>query len=327
MTPDDAVAVTLLARSAAAASSVAYSGRAASWNGSGTVRTDLVHLPGRGIIAVQEGVAGAKATFAAEGRSGSFADDGRPLALLRENYRVLREAELDRLVAGRPADAVVALTADGVLRARYWIDVATGLLLRKELLDSSGAVRQLTAFETLRLGTPEGTVLPATTSDAWSVSLDSAGLASARTGGCACPDALPGGLALLDSREAPAGAVSSTPVVHQLFSDGLATVSLFSLTGDITAEDASGLASRGFHRDVLAGYDAWVRGGTADTPTTTVVWACRGSVLTLVTDDSVDPIGTASAVITALPPAPDTSQQSLLARVQRGWQRLTGSHP
>ena len=38
------------------------------------------------------------------------------------------------------------------------------------------------------------------------------------------------GLALLAARRAPAGAVSTMPVVHQLFSDGLSPVSLFSMS-------------------------------------------------------------------------------------------------
>jgi sigma-E factor negative regulatory protein RseB len=325
MTPDDAVAVALLARSARAASTIAYVGRAVSWNSSGTVTTDLTHLPGRGTIARRAGAPASQATFAAEGRSGSFADDGRPLALLRDNYRVLREADLDQRVAGRPADAVVAVSADGVLEARYWIDRATGLLLRKELLDAKGLVRQRTAFDTIRIGVPSGTQIPEEAADAWSRQLDATGLATARRAGCACPDSLPGGLQLLDTSEAPAGAVSTTPVVHQLFSDGLTTVSLFSLTGDISADDAAGLTARGFALEQLAGYRAWVRGGSAASPTATVVWACRGSVLTLVTDDSGDPIGTASAVVAALPPTPDSSEGSLLARIARGWDRITGS--
>ena len=46
--------------------------------------------------------------FAPDGRSGSFADEGRQLDLLRINCRVLRQADLDTSIAGRPAEAVVA---------------------------------------------------------------------------------------------------------------------------------------------------------------------------------------------------------------------------
>lgn len=324
MTPDDAVAVTLLARSAAAATAVAYTGRAVTWDPSGTTTTDLTHIPGRGTISLTVGAPAAQARLAPDGRSGSFADDGRPLTLLRDNYRVLREADLDTVVAGRPAEAVVAVDADGVLDARYWLDTATGLLLRKELLDAKGLVRSRTGFETFRLGVPAGTVVPAAAPDPWTEELGTNGLAVARSRGCACPESLPGGLALLDARRAPAGSVSALPVVHQLFSDGVETVSLFSIAGGLSSADADGLTARGFHREQLGDHVAWVRGGTPTEPTATVVWACADDVLTLVTDDAVDPLGTASAVLAAYPPLPDPVDTSLWARIARGWHRVTG---
>ncbi len=323
MTPDDPVAVELLSRSAEAASSVAYAGVAVSWDRSGTVSTELTHLPGRGTIAQPVG-SSSQAKFAPEGRSGSFADDGRPLSLLRDNYRVLRQADLDAIIAGRPADAVVAVDAAGVLQARYWLDRDTRLLLRKELLDTSGAVRQRTGFTTLRIGAVTTSAIPTTVQDVWTEPLDAAALVGARISGCACPDALPGGLELLDSRRAPAGAVATMPVVHQLFSDGLVSVSLFSLSGGMSADDGAGLVDRGFQRQELAGSYAWVRGGTEAAPTATVVWTCRGSVLTLVTDDAVDPLSTAAAVLAAFPADPEPGSDTLWTRVARGWTRVTG---
>jgi negative regulator of sigma E activity len=324
MTPDDPVAVQLLARSAEAASSVSYAGVAVSWDRSGTVSTELTHLPGKGTIARPVGSTSSQAKFAQEGRSGSFADDGRPLSLLRDNYRVLRQADLDATIAGRPADAVVAVDAAGVLQARYWLDRGTRLLLRKELLDTSGAVRQRTGFTTLRIGAVATSAIPATVQDAWTEPLDAAALVGARSSGCACPDALPGGLELLDSRRAPAGTVAAMPVVHQLFSDGLVSVSLFSLSGGMSADDGAGLVDRGFQRQELAGSYAWVRGGTESAPTATVVWTCRGSVLTLVTDDAVDPLSTAAAVLAAFPADPEPGSDTFWTRVARGWTRVTG---
>jgi len=320
MTPDDEVAVALLARSASASSHRSYAGRAESRGRAGSVTTDVVHLPGRGTVVTPVAPTPSAATLAPEGRSGSFADDGTALDLLRIHYRVLREANLDAPVAGRPADAVVAIGADGVLAARYWLDHATGVLLRKELLDSSGAVRRTTEFTTFSLSVPGSVTVPTTKSDPWGAPLSDKALAAHRASGCACPQALPGGLTMLDSREAPAGAFASVPVVHQLFSDGVSTVSLFSLSGAITSEDVDGLRAKGFspYGDGLA----WVRGGTPDAARTTVVWSCRGSVLTLVTDDAADPASPARAVLEAFPP--DPPDNSFWARVARGWHRLTG---
>jgi sigma-E factor negative regulatory protein RseB len=324
MTPDDAVAVALLSRSARAASAVGYAGRAVTWDSSGTTATEITHLPGRGTLSLALDTPSAETRFAPDGRSGSFADDGRSLALLRDNYRVLREARLDTVVAGRPAAAVVAVDADGTLDARYWLDEATGLLLRKELLDAQGLVRTRTGFEKLTLGVPTEVAIPSGSQDPWTEKLGSAGLATARTQGCACPESLPGGLELLEARRAPAGAVSTMAVVHQLFSDGVATVSLFSIAGSISSDDADGLVARGFHRLQLGDHYAWVRGGTSSLPTVTVVWACKDAVLTLVTDDAEDPLGTAGRVLAAFPPAPAPGDTAIWSRIARGWHRLTG---
>jgi sigma-E factor negative regulatory protein RseB len=327
MTPDDAVAVALLARSAKAASTVAYAGRAVTTDSAGTTITAITRLPGRGTLSLALDTPSAQTRFDPEGRSGSFADDGRPLALLRDNYRVLREAGLDATVAGRPAAAVVAVDADGTLDARYWLDEATGLLLRKELFDAQGQVRSTTGFDTLTLGVPADVVIPSGSQDPWTEKLGSQALATARTQGCACPESLPGGLDLLEARRAPAGAVSTMPVIHQLFSDGVATVSLFSIASSLSTADTDGLVARGFRRLQLGDHDAWVRGGTSSVPTVTVVWACKDSVLTLVTDDAEDPLGTAGRVLAAFPPLPEPVDTAIWSRVARGWHRLTGGSP
>jgi len=324
MTPDDAVAVALLTRSAKASSTVAYTGRAVTWDRSGTTTTEITHLPGRGTVWLVAGAPATSARFSPDGRSGSFADDGRPLTLLRDNYRVLREAGLDTTVAGRAAEAVVAVDSDGTLDARYWIDAKTGLLLRKELLDAKGMVRNRTGFETLRFGVPTDAVVPAPTKDEWVELLGPTGLATARTHGCACPESLPGGLALLEARQAPAGTVSTMPVVHQLFSDGVATVSLFSIEGALSEADTDGLIARGFTRQQLGDHFAWVRGGTSSSPGVTVVWVAKTNVLTLVSDDAEDPLATAGAVVAAFPPVPDPEDSSLWSRIARGWNRITG---
>jgi hypothetical protein len=325
MTPDDGSAVDLLARSAAAAAAVAYSGRAVSWQRGVTTRTEIVRLPGRGTLVREAGSPASDAHLMAEGRSGTFADAGRVLALLRVNYRVLREADLDTTVAGRTADAVVAVDGSGAVAARYWLDHATGLLLRRELVASTGAVWSRTAFTTLRLGAPRGVTMPsAPAADAWGAALDSAGLSSARVSGCPCPDSLPGGLSLLETRTAKAGAVAASPVVHQLFSDGLVTASLFAMPGALGAADESGLVSRGFRQSSLGGATAWTRGGTGAQPAYTVVWSTHGEVLTLVTDDAADPAATATMVVDALPPTAVSSPGSFWDRVVRGWQHVTG---
>ncbi len=324
MTPDDAVAVALLSRSAAASSTVAYSGRAVSTTRAETTAAEVVHVPGRGTLVGVVGQPWSAARFAPDGRSGSFADDGRQLALLRVNYRVLRQADLDAVVAGRQTDAVVAVDGDGAVAARYWLDRRTSLLLRKELVGPMGSVWSEAGFRSITFAVPDAAAVPAPATSLWSEPLDRAGLRAARQAGCACPDSLPGGFSLLDSRRAEPGAVAAEPVVHQLFSDGLVSVSLFSLDGAIAAADADGLRARGFARTELDGSYAWVRGGTPESSTATVVWQCQGEVLTLITDDARTPLATAATILAALPPVAEEPDGSLAARVARGWHRLTG---
>jgi sigma-E factor negative regulatory protein RseB len=325
MTPDDAAAVRLLARASKASSTLAWSGRSVTQDGGGSTTTELVHVPGRGTLARASAMPASKATFAPDGGSRSFADDGRPLALLRVNYRVLREADLDAPVAGRAADAVVAVNAEGAVAARFWIDHSSGLLLRRELLDGKGAVWSRTSLETVAYGPVHGVTVPATTVNPWSEVLDEAALRKRRQAGCLCPESLPGGLTLLDATRAPAGAVASQPVIHQLFSDGLVSVSLFSMQVPLSDSDVAGLTDRGFRDTDLDGRWAYVRLSSDDSANATVVWQSGESVLTLVTDGTQDPMPSAAAVVAAFPPSPEEQDNSLLARVQRGWHRVFGA--
>lgn len=327
MTPDDAVAVRLLARSAEASGSVGYSGRVTAEDSTGTVTTTLVHAPGRGTVTTVVSDKLSEPVFAPDGRSGTFADEGRQLNLLRINYRVLRAADLDATVAGRTAEAVVAVNADSAVAARYWLDSETGLLLRKELVDADGSVRVRSGFDTLSLTVDDAAVARAATvqgEDAWGDALDDAGLRAARQAGCDCPDSLPGGLMLVETRRAPAGTVGAVPVVHQLFSDGLVSASLFTLQGSLTDADTEGLKARGFALTDLDGLPAWVRGGQSTSPSATVVWECDDDVLTLVTDDALKPLRLAESVLSALPPTAPAVDDSFLGRVARGWAKVTG---
>ena len=327
MTPDDAVAVQLLARSAKAAAAVGYSGRVTAEDSTGTVTTTLIHAPGRGTVTTVVSDSLREPVFAPDGRSGTFADEGRQLNLLRINYRVLRAADLDASVAGRPAEAVVAVGSDGAPAARYWLDADTGLLLRKELVDADGSVRVRSGFDELKLTVDQAAVdraAKAQGKDAWGEQLDAAGLRAVRQAGCDCPESLPGGLLLVETRRAPAGTVGAVPVVHQLFSDGLVSASLFTLQGSLTEADTEGLRARGFTLTDLGGLPAWVRGGKSTAPSATVVWECDDDVLTLVTDDALKPMRLAASVVSALPPTTPAVDDSFLGRVARGWDRITG---
>ena len=293
----------------------------------GTVTTTLLHAPGRGTVTTVVSDKLSEPVFAPDGRSGTFADEGRQLGLLKVNYRVLRAADLDASVAGRPAEAVVAVGSDGATAARYWLDAGTGLLLRKELLDADGSVRVRSGFDQISLTVDQAAVdraAGAQAADPWGDALGAAGLRAVRQAGCDCPESLPGGLMLVETRRAPAGTVGAVPVVHQLFSDGLVSASLFTLQGSLTDADTEGLTARGFALTDLDGLPAWVRGGQSTSMSATVVWECDDDVLTLVTDDAIKPLRLAQSVLSALPPTVPAVDDSFLGRVARGWDKVTG---
>ena len=75
-----------------------------------------------------------------------------PLSLLTKAY-TLRAGEVD-VVAGRNAQQVMAIRPDpdGSVAARFWLDEATGLLLRRELLDPQGSVTHSSVFLAVRPG-------------------------------------------------------------------------------------------------------------------------------------------------------------------------------
>lgn len=321
MTVDDDVAVRLLARSAKAATALAYAGRATTTQGEQQATADLVHVPGRGTIVTALSPTPKPAALAPEGRSGTLADDGRVLNLLFIHYRVLREARLDARVGGRPADAVVAVTAEGTVAARFWLDHESGLLLRKELLDSRGAVVRTVSLTSLEMGVPDRTSIPATTTDQFGTLVSQKELVAQRTKGCPCPEALPGGLTLVETRLSKAGTLLAAPVVHQVFSDGLETVSLFSVAGLLTAADTDDLRQNGFAPETAGDGTAWVRSG--DGSAWTAVWVTGSQVLTLVVSDAEDPAATASAVMEAMPPVSE-QDDSVWSRIQRGWDRIFG---
>ena len=74
MTPDDAVAVRLLARSAKASGTVGYSGRVTAEDSTGAVTTTLIHAPGRGTVTTVRDTAGRVASYRIDPDGNGVAD-------------------------------------------------------------------------------------------------------------------------------------------------------------------------------------------------------------------------------------------------------------
>lgn len=320
MTPDDAAAVVLLARAARSAVSVAYAGSTVSVSGSVREVVGLANLPGIGTVVT---TAGRSAVLAGEGDSASIADAARVLGLLADNYRVLRESARDRTIAGRPAEEVEAHRPDGTLAARFWLDRATGLLLRRDLVAPDGTVVASTTFTAIRLGRAAVGPLPPLASDPWSATLDDTELAARRAAGCTCALALPGGLTLLHARVSSDDDAGPPDVVHLLYSDGLSEVSVFDQVGRLDP-DSDALSDQGFQSTTYAGVPVLERAVGAGGPDAVSewVWQCGRSVVTMV--GPAVPYGEAqqraAAIIEALYVAP-SADPGLTARIARGWDR------
>ena len=307
---DEQGAVVQLNRAVLAHSSVAYSGvrqvSEATDDTTITARIAVDHAPGQGTsYDVQDADDEMAATFVgtAEGVDVDvFAADR--LALLVDAYTLTISGA--GVVAERPATVVTA-AGGGALAARFWIDDATGLLLRREMYDAGSIVRSST-FVSLRIEEsrflshlPPELAVPATTP----VSTQFA--RTLNDEGWTCPEALPDNFALTLLQRLD----SDGEVVHASYSDGLSTVSVFEERGRLDARSLEGFTTTRVGGGVVA-----LRQGMP----TTAVWESDGTVYTVLTDA---PPGVVTSVVAALPHAdPDDGEGDQPHRLVRGAQRL-----
>jgi len=225
--------------------------------------------------------------------------DGQLLTLLERNYALA--GWTGARVAGRSATVVQASSTAGVA-ARWWIDDATGLLLRQETYDASGALTMAYGFTRLSIADQHGflehlpprLVVPLTTT---TLTVSTATELSAQ--GWACPDQL-AGLALVRLRSDRA---ESPTALHLVYSDGVNTVSVFEQQGRIVS------APSGWDWDRSLG--AFVQHGASSLAS----WQSGALVITVVTDGSA---GVLAGAVTSLPhrkPVTPTTME----RVRAGW--------
>jgi sigma-E factor negative regulatory protein RseB len=212
------------------------------------------------------------------------------------------------LVAQRQASIVVA-SRQGVLQARFWLDQATGLLLRRDLYDQGTLVRS-SEFTTLRVsGEAFLSHLPPEAPSAPSNRLSMQVAPSLNDEGWLCPERLPGRFTLLRLRE------RTGDVVEASYSDGLSRIAVFSERGSL---DTAALGQ--FTVREVAGQPVYVQYGWP----TVAVWDSGGTVYTLVSDATA---GRIEKVLAAMPQeVPDTANTS--ERVGTGLRRLVDMvHP
>jgi len=306
-----AVGLRLLQQAAAACQGTSYRGeQVVLWWGQGETSTSVVevwHQPGSMTLVQASGAAPAAAGAPSrpeiagdQDPDGILGVSGRLLVLLQSNYQVAYAGRGS--AAGRPALVVEVSRPGGALAARFWIDAATKLPLRREMFANAHMISE-NAFTSLELGARGLDGMPASAAAPWTAQLDRAGLAALRAKGWPLPGQLPGNLVLFAASQTSA---RSGPVVDLSYSDGLAVVSLFVQRGEL------GRPMPGWRQITVDGRTVY----SVDPAERTFAWSAGGFVYTVIADA---PIATVSQVVNTLP---GSTQPGFWTRMFRGFRRL-----
>ncbi len=194
---------------------------------------------------------------------------------------------------------MVLRRSDGGLAARFWLDRATKLPLRKQVFDTSARLVSQDTFLGLTLGRPAAASAPAAGRMPRETPLSDGELARLRAAGWPLPGQLPGHLTLVQAQQT-GGAPGS--VIDLAYSDGLSVVSLFLQRGHLPPQLS------GWSRVAVQGQQVF----TADPDRRSVAWSARGFVFTVIADA---PEGTVDQVVMVLP---HTARPGFLGRMRRG---------
>jgi sigma-E factor negative regulatory protein RseB len=296
----------LLGEAAVACQNVAYQGvqviASPSTAGRRVWMVDVWHKRGRRALIQITGTGPGSGTGDDEQNSAPILDLTRQMVgLLGANYQVAIAG--GALADGRPAQVVVVRRPDGGLAARFWLDSATKLPLRRQLFDTHARVISEDAFINLRLGDKAAAGAPAAGARPRSSPLSGGQLARLRTQGWPLPGPLPGRLTVF---EASSTVTASGTVVELAYSDGLSVVSVFVQRGHLPAELS------GWSEVALQGQRVYA----ADPDDRSVAWSAGGFVYTVIADA---PGQTVEQVVAALP---HEARTGLIARLMRGLRRL-----
>jgi sigma-E factor negative regulatory protein RseB len=210
------------------------------------------------------------------------------------------------LCAGRTAVLVLAhrpgRTGVGAVAGRFWVDDATRMVMRRDVLDDSGSVVLSSLYEDLRFTAPQGLLQAAATAPSGTV-LDDAGLVALKERGWPIVDHLPSDMELFEALQHDDG------VVQLAYSDGLSTLSLFVQEGSLPDD------TEGTLREV-GGALVHVTPGTPEQ----LVWSGGGRTWTLVSDAPDSAIEQAVLVLPHADPVVD--HEGVPERVWRGMSRV-----
>ncbi len=303
----------LMGEAAAADQAVSYRGvQIMAWWGQGGQAASVVqvwHRPGGGTMAQAFGNAALPgavlqpAAAQSQIQDGILAVSGRLLTLMRANFQIVDTGRGS--ASGRPADVVELRRPGGSLAARFWLDSATRLPLRREIFDTHARMISEDAYIALQLGAAADLSggMPSPDAKPWTGRLDSARLAALRAEGWPLPAALPGRLTLFDASQT---STRSGEVVDLSYSDGLSEVSLFLQRGQLPRE------LPGWHRLAVRGQTVL----SSDPGERCLVWSAHGFVYTMIAEA---PLAAVNRIVAALP---HDGQVGLWARMARGLRRL-----
>ncbi len=263
---------------------------------------DVVATPDHGTDVAVQNVAGttlvrARVPAPTTQRGGSDS----VLALVAERFALT--GSTDTRLLGRRVAVVDARSSAGELAARWWIDTATGLLLRQEVYDD-GQLQLVAGFTSLELRAgrtaEHGPAQLAVSQTTASMLLSSAG--PLVTEGWSCAQSL-NGLALVRLRS---DSTSSPGMLHMVYSDGLRTVSVFERRGELIGAPSGTVWDPELKAYVSQGFPA------------TASWQSGSTVFTVATDGSADLVG---AAVASLPHEP-LPRATTMARILAGWSRI-----
>ncbi|HEV2376484.1 MAG TPA: hypothetical protein VGS19_30465, partial [Streptosporangiaceae bacterium] len=183
-----------------------------------------------------------------------------------------------------------------------WLDVATGLPLRRQLLGQDGRVLVDVSLAKLMLGRP-ATAAVGSQDRPWGKAVGRTALARLRAQGWPLPAVMPGGLVLLDARE---DTTAAGPVVGLDYTDGLTEVTVFLQRGHLRSRLA------GWTRVAMRGHHVYADEPAGDS----VAWSAHGFVYTVATTSSSQ---VQAQVVAALPHG---GTAGFLTRVGDGLHRL-----
>lgn len=332
---DDSQALGLLRRAVSAEAQFGYEGvrQLSFFNGRTTDRTtvDVAHQPGYGTVLT--------GTDGGSGDGGLVVDTERPpgdtvdsapspldlddtlLGLLRGNYTVVGGGA--DVICDRDTRMVEARRSDGSAAGRFWIDDATGLLLRRETLTASGRVAQSSVFVSIDVeeqagSVPAGAEAPGPSSrmyagkrrtEPWGDRLSAADRRRLDDADWRLPERLAGRFTLVEARSR---GTESDRAVHLTYSDGLSMLSVFVQRGRLRPDAAAPGHVAGLRPIVEGGATVYV----GDDGQHRRMWEAGGFVYTVMADAPVESVDAAAESL----PAPDGT--GFWARVGRGFDRL-----